>query len=61
MKSTFIMQALQYALRYQIRWILVFGFLVSSFLVNGQVSINTDGSAPHTSAMLEVKDRKSVV
>lgn len=55
MKSTFIMQALQYALRYQVRWILAFVFLGSSFLVNGQASINTDGSAPHASAMLEVK------
>ncbi len=55
MKSTFIMQALQHALRYQIRWILAFVFLGTSFLVNGQVSINTDGSAPHASAMLEVK------
>ena len=34
---------------------IVFFFLISSFTINAQVSINTDGSTPDGSAMLEVK------
>jgi hypothetical protein len=39
-----------------IRSIFIFGLIITSTqITNAQVSINTDGTAPHASAMLEVK------
>ena len=55
MKSIFLLNGINPFSLNKVRWILVFIAVASTMLGYSQVSINTDGSAPHASAMLEVK------
>lgn len=55
MKSKLTKTVDQCVTLFRARWIIVLGAILSSMMSYAQVSINTDGTAPHTSAMLEVK------
>ena len=55
MKSNTLKTNILRSLRSKVKWILVFASVFSGLAGFAQVSINTDGSAPDPSAMLEVK------
>lgn len=55
MKSTFMNFGWTSVFQRKLQLVVALGLFLTSLSVEAQVSINTDGSAPHASAMLEVK------